>query len=1120
MEKKIQVSPGKAGVRHKIFLRLTTIFTVILLFSLSITAQTSLGTSSVGGIVQDPTSLGIQGVAVQLIDTQRGTARNTATNSHGEYLFTAVLPGIYTVIAKQKGFLTATIQNVQVIIDQHATVNVKLQIGTVEQSVVVNDLGATPLLDTTSDALGTVMDNKRVEDLPLNGRDFLQLAQLIGGSQVPTGGSNMVGSQTGHSNLSISVTGANQFETTYLIDGITTRGSRIGDSSINESVAAIDQFKMELGFFMPDLGPNAGIIDVLTKSGTNQFHGEAYDYTRNTAFDALSFFATAPEVLRRNQFGISLGGPVLIPKLINGKNRLWFFTNYEGTRQIQNLVATGFTPTQAMLKGDFSAESSNITLYNPYSYNSTTQTRQPFAGNIIPPSLINPLSKNLLAYYLPGSSYTQRPSNLFGYPRDTFNDNQFTIRTDVTLTQEQTLHATVVHENSPVVNSALMPLAGASYPLVSDLVAVQHTWVLGPNMVNILRIGWDRDQVAEESQGEQGPALETQLGIPGTVDQHGIPGITLNGYTGFGDPTGIIGNTDNSYQIDEALDYTRGTHNIAFGMGLDYMRSVQENANANSHGNLIFSPIFTAQLAPGENGPAPVSGTGNALADFLLGMPVSGTVVGFQPMHYRSTMFNPYFQDSWRMKPNFTVNYGISWDYSTIPNPEGPDAKIPHVFNFSTGLLEYAALGQVSPQVIQPDYTSFTPRLGFAWEPSFVKNTVVRAGAGMYYEQWGLLETQFTYLAPPFEKSLSFTNSQFSPLPTYTFGNSTPADDVFPVLPLPPLDNNFAQNLPKGFTPFAVNPYNRNPYETQWTMSVQHTFGRNDVIEADYVGNSAHDQQNRYDANQCAVSANLFCNNNLKPYPRYGFILYSNNNGNMSYEALILKYQHQYSKGLTILANYTYSKTLSDAWETATSTVNQIASCRSCDKGPVSYDIPQQFVVSAIYEIPYGRGRAFGANMPRLADAFVGGWRLSDITTFSNGTAFTVTSPNNTGAPFTQVRANRLCNGQDSHFSSNLRTNGFVDFKTACFATPSPGYFGTSPRGVLFGPGVDRSDISAAKIFPIFEQLHFELEGDFFNAFNHANFGLPDSNTGSVTFGRVSTTGPPREIQLAGRLIW
>lgn len=1127
-----QRSIPQAVIRHHGFVTgfLLMFCVALALTPLTLRAQTTLGTSSVAGTVLDQSSLAVPGATVTLYDTQRGATRHTVTNQQGEYVFTAVLPGIYTVSVQQKGFEKASIQNVKVIIDQVATVNVTLQVGEVSQSVTVNSAEATPLLDTTSNSLGTVMGRAPVEQLPLNGRNFIQLATLTSGSQEPTGNSDMVTSQTGHSNLTISVTGANQFETSYFIDGVAMRGARIGNLSLNESVSAIDQFKIELGYFMPDLGPNAGIVDVMTKSGTNTLHGETYEFLRTTDLNARNFFATQPENFHRNQFGVSLGGPIVIPKLINGHNRLWFFGNYEGTRQITGTVATAFDPTQAMLNGDFSAEP-GITIYNPFSYDATTGTRAQFQGNIIPPNLINPVSKALLAYYLPGSSYADTPSNLVGYPADTYNDNQFTIRTDATINSRQSLFAAMIHENAPVVNAGLFPLNGASFPLISDLAVLQHTMLIRSDLVNIARIGWNRILTNDTSQGESGAALQTQIGIPGTLDPHGIPGIGITGFTGFGRSTGVIGNTDNNYQFNDALNYTKGKHNISFGVGIYYIRTIQDNANANARGSLTFSPVFSAQLAPGPNGPTPVAGTGNGLADFLLGMPINGAVIGFHPMHYSYSEYFPHFQDSWHLTPDLTVNYGLAWDFQSVPMPQGPDAKLTHAFNFSTGLLEYSALNQISPQLIKPTYTSLMPRLGLAWQPHFLRNTVIHVGAGTYYSQKGLLEAQFLYLAPPFETSVSIANSQFSPQPTYYFGNSVAADDVFPVIPLAPLSGTFASTIPAGFSPFAVNPNSRIPYVNQWTASVQHTLGRNNIVEVDYIGNSAHDQQNRYDANACStnvgdsraaayVSANLFCNAAGKPFPHYGYILYSNTNGNMSYEALSLKYQHQVSQGLTVLANYTFSKTLSDSWETAQGVESQISSCRSCDKGPVSYDIPQQFIASAIYDLPFGRGRMFGNTLPRAADMLLGGWRIGDITTFSAGSAFTVTSPNNTGDPESSVRANRLCNGKDSSFSKHLRTNGFVDFNTACFATPAAGYFGTSGRGILFGPGTDNSDMSLSKDFPLPEKFTLELRGEFFNAFNHANFGAPNAGTASSTFGRVSSAADPRLIQVAGRLVW
>jgi hypothetical protein len=379
----------------------------------------------------------------------------------------------------------------------------------------------------------------------------------------------------------------------------------------------------------------------------------------------------------------------------------------------------------------------------------------------------------------------------------------------------------------------------------------------------------------------------------------------------------------------------------------------------------------------------------------------------------------------------------------------------------------------------------------------------------------GLIEAQFSAVGPPFQNTVSLLNDQFTPLPTYVLGQN-----VYPVISVPPLTKDFAANLPAGFSPLVSSPYSRTPYVAQWNFSIQHTIGTNDLIEADYIGTSAHKQQNRYDVDQCVATADLFCNPATRPYPRYNSLLYSNNNGNLSYEALILKYQHQFSHGLTLLANYTFSKTLSDSWETATGTVSQIAGCRACDKGPVSYNVPHRMVISTVYELPFGRGRAFGSHLPRAADLLLGGWNLNGILTFSTGNAFSVTAPNRTGSPNSLVRANRFCDGADSDLSGNLRTNGGVYFDTSCFAQPASGFFGTSGRGVLYGPGNDNWDSAISKTFSIMESMRLEFRGEFFNTWNHTQFSNPVANSADTNFGLVNSAGAPRLMQGALKLVW
>ncbi len=767
-----------------------------------------------------------------------------------------------------------------------------------------------------------------------------------------------------------------------------------------------------------------------------------------------------------------------------------------------------------MFGGDFSAVSQQI--YNPFSYDANTGTRAPFAGNQIPANLINPVAKALLAYYIPGTSVNQKPSNYFGQPRTTLNDDQFSVRADYAVTHSQTLAVNTIHEVSPVVQGSLFRLGGASYPLTATLAAVQHTFVISPSLVNILRLGYSRSAEFSSGEGEsQGNVLDA-IGVTGTLDKKGIPGIAIQGYTGFGRSSGPLGDVDNNFQLDDGLSWTRGNHSLQFGVGVRYHRTLQQNANANALGSLSFQSVFSAQLAKNASGQlAPQANTGNAFADFLLGTPLSGQVVGLDPFHYRYTEFFPYVQDSWKVRKNLTINLGFSWYHATVPNPQGADAKIPHRFNFQTGLLEYAALGQVSPQVVKPDYKDFTPRLGLAWQPKFLKNTVIRAGAGIYYETGALIESQFDMVAPPFQPSFSITNNQFQPQPTYVLGQN-----VFPVTALPPLTSGFSATLPQGFTPFAVSENSKLPYVAQWNVAIQHTLGKSDLLEIDYTGTSGHRQQNRYDVDQCLPTAAGFCDPSTRPYPRYNYILYSDTNGNMNYEALIARYQHQFSRGLTVIANYTFSKVITDGWEGGGSTQSQIATCRKCDRGVASYDVPHHFVVSAVYDLPIGRDRIFGAHWNRALDSLLGGWQVNVIGTLATGNAFTVTAPNRTGSNFTSVRANRVCDGRSDSLSGNLRTDGLIWFNTSCFAQPAAGYFGNSGRGILFGPGTNNWDVGTQKNFKLSEAARFELRGEFFNAFNHAQFNTPDANVGDTNFGVISSARSPRLVQLAARLIW
>lgn len=890
---------------------------LILALAPALHAQATLGSATISGTVRDASGLAVPSASLVLTDLARGLNRDAASNESAAYIFPNVPAGAYVLKVTKAGFDAAEIKDLQVQVGQAATLDVTLQVGQVSTVISVSGEQMV-MLETESNVIGTVIDSNRVQSLPLNGHNFLQLALIAAGSSEVTGRADVYTGQIGHPGRAIAITGNMATTTGYTVNGIATRGGRLGESALNLSVAAIDEFKVQQNFFMPDQGPNPGLVNVTTKGGANAIHGQAFEFVRNNVFDARNFFAPAAEDLKRNQFGTALGGPIR-------RDKLWFYGYYEGLREITAFSSRAYAPTAAMFAGDFAALPQ--TIYDPESYTPSAATRTPFPNQRIPANRINPVAKGLLPYYLPGFSLARRPSNLFANPKNTVNDDQWGIRIDSALSPMQNLFGQVLREDSPAVRPGIFPLTGAFYPNTTTLAMLQHTWTLGPSLVNTARAGFTRNMALFANQGRTaGTALNP---LTNTFDARGVPSVSLSGYASFGRGSGDLGNIDNNYQVDEGINLIHGTHNFQFGGGIRYRRTWQQNANANALGTVAFQPVFTAQLTRNAQGQLVAQpGSGDSFADFLLGAPVNASLAGLPMFPYRFTQYMPYFQDTWKLTRDLTVNYGVSWFLATIPNPQGRARGIVHGFNEQTGLLEYAALGQIDPQVLATDKNNFTPRLGIAWKPPFLKNTVVRAGAGMYFSDSALIEMQFAMVAPPFNTPVQLFNVQTEPVPVYRLGQN-----IFPPQTSAPLDKNFAAAIPNGTTAFNLRRTGTTPYVGQWNVSIQHSVGNHHVIELVYVGSSAHRLQNRFDLAQCRPSSDLRCIPATKPWPRYAGLLTADFNGNSSYEGLFAKYQVRAAAGLNLRAEYTYSKALTDGWESGSSTDAQVTICRRCDKG-------------------------------------------------------------------------------------------------------------------------------------------------------------------------------------------
>jgi hypothetical protein len=1115
------------------------------------------GTSSVQGVVTDASGAAIPGAAVQLTNNATGVRLQGEADAAGNYSFPTVPPGLYTLTVTKTGFAGYQLKAFKVIVGQHETQNASLNIAASSTTITVDASGLSNMLDTTSNDLGSVIGPQSVENLPLNGRNFLQLSLLSGAATTPQGAAAGSINQTGHPLLAINVAGNEPDYTMYVVNGIETVGSRAGNSSLNIDTGAIDQFEVHYGFFMPDMGTNPGIVDVVTKSGTNRIHGEVYEYVRNNQMQARDYFAInatthlpiPPGAYHQNQFGFNLGGPIL-------HDKLFYFASYEGYRQNQQQLQNGESPTQAMFGGDFSALLPKTVIYDPATLDPTTGRRQPFTGNIIPSSRISDNIKGLLAFYSAGSGTTPSPNNIGGNRPYTFNSDQFMGRIDYNLNERNQIFAQGNWLNSPISSPGLFPATGTSFPLDTEVANLGWNWTLSSTMVNELRAGVVRDSVFDEGASVQG--IQTKLNITGTGDVNGVPsvGFTGGGLSGFGASTGLIGDIDDVYQLHDGLNLLHGNHQFKFGAQLIYLRSVQASANANARGAFNFNGMFTAQTIKSGNGYAtdnnyPGGAGGYSFADFLLGDLNTGQSIAMPPTHFRWTTVEPYAQDTWKITPHLTANLALAWYGATPPNPVGPDKNLIHAFDFNTGLLTFTALGQVNPEVYARTNTNFAPRIGFSFQPQFLPNSVIRAGWGLYYTTQEDVNAQYSIVSQVITINNAVSNVQG--IPQYVLGvNAMPSVTVGQI-------TQAQANAMTGPVQY-LSTHQHSPYVDQYNLDFQYTFAKSFLADISYLGNNAHHLAVNWNPFDCSSPADQYCVDTRNPYNgRYTYMQEVNSIGYANYNALLAKLQHQFQHGFSILANYIWQKGLAEAQQGSNGTVNQNRSCLKCDYGLTSSNVPQALVVSTVVDLPFGRGRHWGNNMNPVLNEVIGGWSLDAIGTMQKGLPYSILGANSTAWSPGQVRANRYCH--DPHASSymsahglsrSIRSNGnfwFWNQQTSgafqnettggCFVDPAKDpanlvngklpviggvqardAFGNSGFDPFYGPGLDNWDIAAHKEFTLFREIKFAVRGEFFNAFNHVQFANPNTGVNAgAGFGQITATQhAARIVQVAGKI--
>jgi hypothetical protein len=1108
--------------------------------SLAVPSRAQVTTGTIVGTVQEASGAVIPGASVTVTNTEKGTALAFETDQNGSYYAPFLIPGTYEVKVERAGFRAEARSGIVLQVDQRARVDFTLSLGQVTQTV--NVTAAPPLVQSESASLGQVISQAPVEALPLNGRNFAQLVWLSTGVTTGQVGENLSGASSFNPRAAsdFNALGSQANGNGWLVDGIVNNEETFNTVIVQPSVESIQEFKVLTGVFSAEFGRGAGVVSVSTRSGSNQIHGSAMDFLRNTVLNARNYFASAtlpkPPFIR-NQFEATLGGPVVIPKVYNGHEHTFIFLDYYGERQIQGLSFVNSVPTMAVRQGDFSnytdSKGNVIPIYNPLTtavVNGQT-VRQQFSNNMIPSGLLNSVGMTVASLYpLPNASGNF--NNYFDTADRTINDNGGNARMDHTFGHKDSMFARFSYERyilvapqgqaacclpsnpSQVQQYDLGPyVAGVQdTTLLTQGLAVDETHIFRANLVNDFRSGYARTNPFTR-QSDFGRHTATALGIQNinvTPFTTGIPNINLQDFTGLsGGPAFLPANPRQTLeQVEDTVSWIKGAHQLKFGfrgVHLDY----SPFTNTNTRGTISFNDNFT-------NNPVTNSG-GSGIATLLLGYSTSGSR-GFliTPYYLMANEYAAFAQDDWKLIPRLTLNLGVRYDVFTAPTE-----KYNHITNFdpSADALIYAGVNGVNRSVnVQTPHKNVQPRLGFAYDLTGNGKTVVRGGYGISY--FPLMPSGSNFLG----QNVPWTVSQNYNPPVYPLGSQMPS--------VPTLSDPFGRAVAVQPTTAAqlnaANPLvaswafaNQTPYMETYDLDVQRQLTGTLLFEIAYAGSRGIHLQESSNIDEVQPGTGSLASRRLiQPLANVSTINYFFP-GNMSnYNSLQVKAQKYLSRGLQFLASYTYSKSLDYAGSSASgggAVGNpQTYTDRKAGYGASGFDLTHRFVGSWVYELPFGQGQRFARN--GVLNRLVGGWEFDGISTLESGFPFSLTLNQgvNNGAP---SWPNRICSG------TLARPDPFLWYNPACFAAPPPNTYGNVARGALRGPGLVDFDVSFVKNTRLSERLNVQFRGDAFNLFNTPAFSVSGINAsiGSPTAGRITSTNPNidnREFQLALKLVF
>jgi hypothetical protein len=1085
-------------------------------------AQT-LGT--ITGEVKDASGAVLPGATVTAQNVATNAMRTQATNEVGVYTFPAMPPGAYVIKAELQGFKVA--QNaVELHVEEALRVSLTLEIGAIAEATEVT--AVTTLISTQNATVGTVIENRRIVELPLNGRNYLSLIALSPNVSAGFAGAGQAGDRQGGSraNQQISIAGQRREFNYYTLDGVDNTDVNFNTYIFLPSVDALEEFKVQTGIYSAEFGRAAGQVNVVTKSGSNAFHGTVFEFHRDDKFDARPYAFTAAQAaapkpaFKWDQFGYTATGPIIT-------NRVFFMSNWEGYKDNKTFLTPFTLPSAAMRSGDFSALATP--LYDPATcaVAGGVRTCQPFAGNRIPDNRINPISRKLLEFY-PEPNAAGIENNYIARQDRVIDRKQYTQRIDFVQGTKSNWMGRYSYSHDDEVTPALR-LNGSKLLNTVHQLMIGDTYTLSPTVLNEFRFGFNsffntfgrelafvRDVVSELAI----PSVST-----GPDESWGIPSVGISGYNGFGDSTeGPYTNRNKTFEFTDNLSWIRGRHSFKAG-GTIRRDHYNQVGNQFSRGAFNFDGRATGSLTG-----AATSG-GAAFADFLLGyMRTSELAVALARTEFRATSQSYYFTDTWRMRSNMTLDLGIRYEYvppwfdegGTLINaylpyrdtglPVADQSRHPILVRIGEGdfyqdspirfapNIQTSRGGQLGKRLIDDDKLNFAPRVGWAWTPS--DNWSLRSGAGIFYMQ-DTGNPRFDMArnaagrrqdtADPLLLNLNW-NAPFA-------GSGTNACGVQP--PLVCVTNHYVLG----------NEFDRKtPYMIQYVVNFQRQLDRSTAVEIGYLGSRSKRLERMFDANEVTPG-----NGSLqarRPYPEFTKIQEIGNVAEAKYNSMALKLTRRLNRGLSALVGYTLSKSEDNG--SGIRVLNgdalfpQNSNCFECEWGLSIFDVRHRFVTSVLYELPFGAGKPLAQT--GVPAALFGGWQISAIVNTSSGfprdPAVGVDVPN-TGA---QTYRPNLVSGQDPNDGSKTTQQWF---NTAAFVRPDAFTYGNAGRNIVIGPGIFNTDMSLIRNFNLggLKSLQFRLEA--FNVFNNPIWGDPIMAMSSPLYGTInSTRSPMRELQI------